>query len=73
MAPPLTDKSLILHPLPKDRGFTKRIVYSSLAATLPFGSVLADMPKKKSAKVTVVYQYELPNIPGKSIKGVLVE
>ena len=27
----------------------------------------------KSAKVTLVYQHELPNVPGKSIKGVLVE
>jgi quercetin dioxygenase-like cupin family protein len=27
----------------------------------------------KDATVTVVYQHELPNVPGKSIKGVLVE
>ena len=27
----------------------------------------------KNAKVTLVYQHELPNCPGKSIKGVLVE
>ena len=27
----------------------------------------------KSAKVTVVYDHTLPNVPGKSIKGVLVE
>ena len=46
---------------------------SPLAATLPFGSVLADAPKAKNAKVTLVYQHELPNVPGKSIKGVLVE
>ena len=25
------------------------------------------------AKVTVVYEHELPNVPGKSVKGVLVE
>jgi quercetin dioxygenase-like cupin family protein len=37
------------------------------------GSVLADAPKSKNAKVTLVYQHELPNVPGKSIKGVLVE
>ena len=30
-------------------------------------------PKAKNAKVTLVYQHELPNVPGKSIKGVLVE
>jgi quercetin dioxygenase-like cupin family protein len=35
--------------------------------------VLADAPKAKNAKVTLVYQHELPNVPGKSIKGVLVE
>ena len=33
----------------------------------------ADMPKSKNAKVTLVYQHELPNVSGKSIKGVLVE
>src|SRR5438132_11455292 len=51
----------------------KRILCSLLVATLPFGSVLADMPKEKNAKVTLVYQHELPNVRGKSIKGVLVE
>src|SRR5262249_34575933 len=44
-----------------------------LVATLPFGNVLADAPRSKDAKVTLVYQHELPNVPGKSIKGVLVE
>ncbi len=51
----------------------KRILCSLLVAALPFGSVLADAPKSKNAKVTLVYQHELPNVPGKSIKGVLVE
>src|SRR5436190_24393497 len=50
----------------------KRILCSLLVATLPFGSVLAE-PKEKNAKVTLVYDHELPNVPGKSIKGVLVE
>ena len=54
-------------------GSVKRILCSLLVATLPFGSVLADAPKSKDAKVTLVYQHELPNVPGKSIKGVLVE
>jgi quercetin dioxygenase-like cupin family protein len=44
-----------------------------LVATLPFGSVLADAPKEKNATVALVYQHELPNAPGKSINGVLVE
>ena len=51
----------------------KRILCSLLVATLPFGSVLADAPKSKNAKVTLVYEHELPNVPGKSMKGVLVE
>ena len=51
----------------------KRILCSLLVATVPFGSALADGPKEKNAKVTVVYQHELPNVPGKSVKGVLVE
>src|ERR1700748_1880663 len=51
----------------------KRILCSLLVASLPFGSVLADAPQSKDAKVTLVYQHELPNVPGKSIKGVLVE
>jgi quercetin dioxygenase-like cupin family protein len=51
----------------------KRILCSLFVATLPFASVLADAPKEKNAKVTLVYQHELPNCPGKSIKGVLVE
>ena len=51
----------------------KRILCSLLVAAVPFGSVLADAPKSKNVKVTLVYQHELPNVPGKSIKGVLVE
>ena len=47
----------------------KRILYSLLVATLPFGSALAAEPKSKNAKVTLVYQHELPNVPGKSIKA----
>jgi quercetin dioxygenase-like cupin family protein len=52
----------------------KRILLSLLVATLPLGGALADdLPNSKNAKVTLVYQHELPNVPGKSIKGVLVE
>jgi quercetin dioxygenase-like cupin family protein len=51
----------------------KRMLCFLLIATMPFGSVLAEAPKAKNAKVTLVYQHELPNVPGKSIKGVLVE
>jgi quercetin dioxygenase-like cupin family protein len=51
----------------------RRILCSLLITTLPFASALAEAPKAKNAKVTLVYQHELPNAPGKSIKGVLVE
>jgi quercetin dioxygenase-like cupin family protein len=51
----------------------KRILCSLLVATLPFGSVLADETKFKNAKVTLVYEHELPNVPGKSLRAVLVE
>jgi len=57
----------------------KRLLCSLLAATLllftiqPFGSALAEEPNAKNAKVTLVYQHDLPNCPGKSIKSVLVE
>ena len=51
----------------------KRILCAVLVASLPFGSALADSLKSKNTKVTLVYQHELPNVPGKSIKGVLVE
>ena len=51
----------------------KRILCSLLVATLPFCSVPVQAPQPKNAKVTLVYQHELPNVPGKSIKGVLVE
>src|SRR5215510_13133801 len=47
----------------------KRLLCSLLVATLPFGSVLAEAQESKNAKVTLVYQHELPNV----IKGVFVE
>ena len=50
-----------------------RILCSLLFATVPFGGIFANAPESKNAKVTLVYQHELPNVPGKSIKGVLVE
>ncbi len=47
----------------------KRILCSRLVATLPFGSVLADAPKSKNAKVTLVYQHELPNVPARASRA----
>jgi quercetin dioxygenase-like cupin family protein len=40
-----------------------------LAPTSAFAGAL----DSKNVKVTMVYQHELPNVPGKSIKSVLVE
>src|ERR1700733_3387064 len=74
MVPPLTGGSVIAHPPSEGSGFMKRIFCSLLVAALPFGGVLAEAPKPKDdAKVTLVYQHEVPNVPGKSIIGVLVE
>jgi hypothetical protein len=42
----------------------KRILCSLLFAAVPLGGALADAPKEKNAKVTLVYQHELPNVPG---------
>ena len=49
-----------------------------LSATHAYGqdaetSQSTQVAGSKNATVTLVYQHELPNVPGKSIKGVLVE
>jgi quercetin dioxygenase-like cupin family protein len=51
----------------------KPVICALLVAALPLGSALAAEPTSKNAKVTLVYQHALPNVPGKSVKGVLVE
>lgn len=53
----------------------KQLIIAALAASLSTGSVLAqDTPGGgKGAKITLVYDHALPNVPGKSMKGVLVE
>jgi hypothetical protein len=48
MAPPLTGKSLILHPPTEGEGSMKGTLCARLVATLPFGSVLADAPQSSS-------------------------
>jgi quercetin dioxygenase-like cupin family protein len=50
------------------------VIAAVLLALLPGSAVANDTPGGgKGAKVTLVYQHELPNAPGKSMKGVLVE
>lgn len=51
----------------------KRVFCALLVAALPLGNALAADPPGAKNKVTVVFQHELPNVPGKSVKGVLVE
>ncbi len=50
--------------------FTCALIVCALIATLGVGSGIA---ADKNSKVTLVYEHTLPNVPGKSIKGVLVE
>ena len=46
------------------------ILCAFIVASIAAGSgITAD----KNAKITLVYEHALPNVPGKSIKGVLVE
>jgi hypothetical protein len=76
MAQPFTVRSLIRIRQPKGnsmRSTLYSLLVCLLAATLTFGSVVAAAPKSKNPNVTLVYKHELPNCPGKSIKGVLVE
>ena len=46
------------------------IVCAPIVSTLGVGSAIAG---DQNSKVTLVYEHALPNVPGKSIKGVLVE
>ena len=50
--------------------FICAVIVCALIATLGVGAGIA---ADKNAKVTLVYEHALPNVPGKSIKGVLVE
>jgi quercetin dioxygenase-like cupin family protein len=50
--------------------FIYALVCAFIVATLGMSSGIAD---DKSPKATLVYEHALPNVPGKSIKGVLVE
>ncbi len=50
--------------------FTCALIVCALIATLGVGAGIA---ADKNSKATLVYEHALPNVPGKSIKGVLVE
>jgi quercetin dioxygenase-like cupin family protein len=49
----------------------KRLLCALLLVATPLATASAG--GTKNARVTLVYQHELPNVPGKSIKAVLVE
>lgn len=53
----------------------KSLAFAIALTALLSGSALAhDAPGgEEGAKVTLVYDHKLPNVPGKSMKGVLVE
>jgi len=61
-------------PQTSKRGRMPRFIYAlivcALIATIGVDSGIA---ADRAAKATVVYDHALPNVPGKSIKGVLVE
>jgi quercetin dioxygenase-like cupin family protein len=50
--------------------FIYALIWALIIATLGVNSGIA---ADKSPKATLVYEHALPNLPGKSIKGVLVE
>jgi quercetin dioxygenase-like cupin family protein len=51
----------------------RAIVCALALVAAPIGGALADGGTSHNAKVTLVYEHEIPNVPGKSVKGVLVE
>jgi len=57
-------------PVGLPRVIYRLIVCAFLIAILGMGSAIA---ADESSKITLVYEHALPNVPGKSIKGVLVE
>jgi hypothetical protein len=73
MAAPLTERSLVVHLPTEGTGLHETHPLLAACRQPAVWHGLADAPKEKNAKVTLVYQHELPNVPGKSVKGVLVE
>jgi quercetin dioxygenase-like cupin family protein len=51
----------------------KRFLCVLFLAAMPLADAAGAGVKAANARVTLVYQHELPNVPGKSIKAVLVE
>jgi quercetin dioxygenase-like cupin family protein len=51
----------------------RTLLAAATLAALPAGTAIAHDASTEEAKVTLVYDQKLPNVPGKSMKGVLVE
>ncbi|QQO11873.1 cupin domain-containing protein [Bradyrhizobium diazoefficiens] len=49
------------------------LIATAVCAAFPPAAHAAETAAAKSAKVSVVFDHALPNVPGKSMKGVLVE
>ena len=54
-------------------GFAALLALSSATSAAAHEAAQAALPGAKNAKITQVYEHALPGIPGKSMKGVLVE
>jgi quercetin dioxygenase-like cupin family protein len=57
----------------KELSMIKRFLFGIVLAGLAFTPALAQDAPSASSKVTVVFDHVLPNVPGKSMRGVLVE
>jgi quercetin dioxygenase-like cupin family protein len=52
----------------------KHAILAALLVAMPSASAFAaEASGSKNARVTLVYEHALPDVPGKSLKGVLVE
>jgi quercetin dioxygenase-like cupin family protein len=50
-----------------------KLLCAVVVAVIPVSATLAHDVANDKSKVTLVYEHALPNVPGMSIKGVLVE
>jgi quercetin dioxygenase-like cupin family protein len=74
MAPPLAGGNLIPHPPTEGEGSMNKIALSLAAAVALFAtSVVAQDNVGGNVNVSLVFDQELPNVPGKSMRVVLVE
>jgi quercetin dioxygenase-like cupin family protein len=73
---PHTRKNITMKRIPACRSVgLPRFSYALSVCALIIGTigVGSGIAADKNAKVTLVYEHALPNVPGKSIKGILVE